>query len=53
MVYKDNRRGKKIIIIILSSKNNGLPNSLVRLAIGILDSSIKKNLNSFFFVPLW
>ena len=52
MAYKDNRRGKKIIIIF-SSKNNRLPNSLIRLAIGILDSSIKKDWNSFFFVPVW
>lgn len=38
MAYKDNRRGKKIIIMIFGSKDNGVPNSLIRLANGILDS---------------
>ena len=37
MAYKDNSRGKKKIMIF-SSKDNGLPNSLIRLANGILDS---------------
>lgn len=47
MAYKENRRGKKKMIF--SSKDNGLPNSLIRLANGILDSQHLKGLGFVLF----